>query len=325
MIKYLVLIPLLLLALTPPQPFQVPMIANSFLWLWLVLISGFLGVFYIFTKADIILKILSVYLFISCFFSKAPAISFSAYFSVIACLYYYLLCLKLKDWSWVYKSILGVLFLNIIFMLAQFMRTDTVLNFAQVDPIRFGTIGNGMQLKSFIIVLSAFIISYKKFSFIKKYLKQIIVGAVIFCVFYLFWHKVIPAFLYARGPVWLYTLKLSLKEPIFGYGIGTYKALFPALSHYSVAGTEGIWMTAHNCLAQIIFEAGYIGAGLVVAFFGKTFYRVIKQRNLYLTIGMSLLTFTLMVHFPDRMIEAVLIIVAYLAFVNKEINNVSRI
>jgi hypothetical protein len=191
LIKYIIAIPIILLALLPPKYFEIPMFVNDFWWLWLVLISGFLGIFFIFTKADIILKILSVYLFFNCFFSKAPYLSFTAYFSVILCLYFYLLCLKLKDWDFIYKVILSIFILNVVFIVNQFLGRDTLLNFGQTATVRFGTIGNLMQLKSFMIVLSAFLITCRKPGLLKKYTFIIFALAVILAMAYIVRHNAI--------------------------------------------------------------------------------------------------------------------------------------
>lgn len=277
-----------------------------------MLIGGFLGVFFIFTKVDIILKVLSVYLFFNCFTSKAPYLSFTAYFSVILCLYFYLLCLKLKDWDFVYKAVLSIFILNIIFIINQLLGRDTLFNFGQTVPVRFGAIGNLMQLKSFMIILLAFIIAYGRFSIIKKYYRQAFALAVIFGIFYIAKHNAVHWFLYARGPVWLETVKLSFQHPFIGYGIGTYKTMFPPLSNY-ICGSEGVWMAAHNTFLQMIWEIGYLGVSLVAVFTGRLFYLIFKTKNNHLIVGGLLLLYTLSVHFPDRRINMILIIFLFLA------------
>lgn len=320
LIKYIIAIPVILLALLPPKYFEIPMLVNDFWWLWLVLISGFLGIFFIFTKADIILKILSVYLFLNCFTSKAPYLSFTAYFSVILCLYFYLLCLKLKDWDFIYKVVLSIFILNGVFIVNQFLGRDTLLNFGQTATVRFGTIGNLMQLKSFMIVLLAFIVACRRFNFIKKYFRQAFVLMVILSIFYVIKHNAIHWFLYARGPVWIETIKLSFNHPFIGYGIGTYKVMFPPLSNY-VCSLEGLWATAHNAILQLIFEIGYLGFTLVAVITGKIIYTAFKKCDVHLIFGIFLLLATLSVHFPDRRINSILIIVLFLALCQREVKD----
>jgi O-antigen ligase len=63
----------------------------------------------------------------------------------------------------------------------------------------------------------------------------------------------------ARLLVWRGTLDLFADHPALGAGLGAYPAAF--LRHYP-AGTERLWLQAHNDYVQILAEVGIVGAAL---------------------------------------------------------------
>ena len=67
-----------------------------------------------------------------------------------------------------------------------------------------------------------------------------------------------PSFL-GRASVWRATLSLFLDFPVLGSGFGTFPAAF---LHYYPAGTERIWLQAHNDYVQLLAETGLAGAAV---------------------------------------------------------------
>lgn len=271
--KILIAIPLIFLAIIPPMELSIPMTINSDLWIWSILLGGLLGILFIYTRADIFLKLIVVYLFINCFRSRAPYLSFTSYIIFIAVAYYYLLCLTLKDFEFVKKIAQAVFFLNIILIVNQQFGGDKLLNFGRDIPVCFGTIGNSMWLGSLLICLAPFlllssplniipliiiifiskssgmalsllggVLIYGFMKFKKKIIFWITTTLIIFGILiYARQDRVFSSWKAGRGPIWKRTIELSNKHPFFGWGIGTARVIVPALSGDVSGGYPGPW------------------------------------------------------------------------------------
>lgn len=347
------------LALIPNDQFRIPFLANTGLWFYLVLVAGFLGFLFLYSKAHIILKTLLVYLFINCFLSKAPYLSFSAYLILILASGFYLLCLEVKKYDFIFKAIQSLFFLNIAIIVMQKFGFDKLLNFS-LSPGQttyWGTVGNPMILGSFIVCLTPFLILNHKhniwpvtltvwvshsfgailsvlagfFAYLKGWKKALIIALVI-CSLIPAWSKVKNHYLYGRWPVWKRTVSLTTKNhPFVGYGIGTYKVIFPVMSRdiaggvtnkWQYQGTEGNWLAwraAHNCFLQILFETGYIGLGLLLGFIGWILYRIRDKRLLFSAAILLIVNMTW--SFPSRMIQTVTLLIMFSAICQKEAIN----
>ena len=342
LIPFIALVPLVLLALTPPFNFQLDCTFNSLLWLWAVLASGFLSFVFMYQKVSVWLKLFVVWAFTSCFLSAAPYISFTMLFTVIACAYYYALCKKITDWSMVRKAIQGIFFLITLLIIMQLFGKDTLLNFNMKTPVILGTIGNRMILSSFVCVLAPFLIvnplnwipiilvsfiSYSSGAVLAillglgtyvwkiykngKYMCLALIGLAI--AFALFTGDFATfASKAGRRQVWEETIELTLKRPL-GYGIATYRVLFPHLCSKEIRdqqpGRE--WARAHNDFLQIPFEVGIPGLILLIGWIVSI---VRKVRNPLKLAGLAILVGTMSCQFPTRMGQSVLIILAYLAY-----------
>lgn len=315
-------------------------------WLWAVLISGFLAFLFLYFDVSVWLKLFMIWCFISCFLSRAPYISFTMFWSVVVCAYYYILCKRIKNYAPVYKTIQAIFFLVCALVIIQLFGKDTLLNFNQKTPGIIGTIGNRMIFSSFACVLAPFLI-INPLNWIALILVAIIsassgaILAVGLGMATLLWFKgkvarlgisiiIIGILLYAvitgdintlfgkagRGPVWVKTVELISKRPI-GYGIGTYKVLFPYMCGAKIRdqqpGRE--WNTCHNDFLQIPFEVGIPGLVLLL---GWIFSIVKKVKNKIKIIGVSILAGTMMVHFPMRMCQCALILVMFIAYLERK-------
>lgn len=294
-------------AITPPMEFSIRFTNSPIHFVWTFLLFGILALYFIFTKANIWLKILIPYLFLNSFLSHAPHLSMTAFIWVVGGAYFYLLCLECKDWQPVFKILCCVFVLQAFLFLLQACHNEVLLNFGREETDCVGSVGNPMQLKALLILLLAFLIQEAK-SF-KKYIIWVYVAIVSFGAYRLLFTKTWSYFLYARGAVWLETFKLYLRHPIIGWGLGTYKAVFNALVRGSFE-TEGVWQNAHNEPIEALFEIGLIGI-IPLVLYG--IYLLKDCRGLALLGGLMAM-FVLCVYFPAHQPHTSLLLVAFAAY-----------
>ena len=339
------LVPVALLALCPPWEFKLTCDVNSLLWLWAVLIAGLLTFLYTYCNVSIWLKGFVLWAFVGCFLSRAPYLSFTMYWSLIVCAYFYALCRSITDWRPVFKVIQSLFFLMCLLLIMQLIGKDTLLNFNLSTPVIMGTIGNKMMFSSFACCLAPLLI-FNPLNWIPLLIMVIITGssgaimAMGLGLSTLLWFKVkrlrwliasivIAIVLYAgvtgdiktffgtagRGPVWKKTIELIVKTPL-GHGIGTYKVLFPYLCGAEIRdqqpGRE--WARAHNDFLQIPFETGIPGLILLAGWVISILRRV---KNPLKLAGLMILVGTMLVHFPMRLTQSVLIMLMFLAYCSK--------
>jgi len=207
---------------------------------------------------------------------------------------------------------------NLFFVGVQIINQDSLLNWGLKNNAVFGTVRNPMQLKSLIIVALAFLIAYKKPKLIRSkwLLSLIMIGA----IFYFFYHRVGYTFIHIRLEAWKEAIRIYLLHPFSGWGISSFKFIFPALSHQAAFNKEGTWLQAHNDWLQILFETGLFGFILVSGYMVNL---INKIKGLpFLLIGLGLITLDMCVHFPLHMISTVLIIIAFLAYCEREVRSV---
>ena len=148
-----------------------------------------------------------------------------------------------------------------------------------------------------------------------------------------------------RGLIWERTVQLVNEHPLTGWGIGTYKVIFPALSGdltakgigftkdfwvWEYEGTKGNWMAwrqAHNVWAQILFEMGNIGLALFLGLIGYLVWLFALVKKTAQTVlafsGFTMIMTSMLVYFPDRMIQCVPILLCYMAFYEIKMKEVS--
>lgn len=307
--SYLAACLIAIFALCPPLYFCVQIIPDTILWHWLVLASGLLAMLFLFSKANVFIKAITAYFFINCFFSKCPFNSFTAYLTFIACAYFYLLCLEIKNWQAVFKTLCGLLLLNLILMALAFLGRDNLLNFSKVRPDAFGILGNMMQTKAFIALLLIFL-----WQAIKPNKRNIVIGLFLILTIALIYtcvHQSWVKFLSIRSKAWLEAIKLGLRHPFVGYGLAEFKILFSALKPDFIEKGR-TWFSPHNFLVHLFFETGSIGVTLVLGLIIRTLIRI--RHDLQLFSGGIMLFFVLCWTFIDRSLNTILILIAFLAF-----------
>lgn len=273
--------------------------------------------------------------------------SFTMYWSLIACAYYYVLCKQIEDFTSVKKAIQAIFFFIALLVIMQFFKLDTLLNFNTKTLQVIGTIGNPMISSSFMCILAPFLILtplnwlplfimafmtlssggvlsittgfgvYSWFRFKRLRIVIIILAIIIPVILAYKTSKFIPAVIRAgRLPVYIDTIKLSLKHPQ-GYGIGTYKVLFPVLCNEKIKFEQhngARWLETHNDWLQILFETGFPG---FVLFFGWIISILKQVKDPMKLAGLVILCVNMGIHFPTRMCMSVLIILMFLAYCEK--------
>ncbi len=295
----------------PPLELSINFTNSPMRFTWTFLFCGILSFYFIFTKANPWFKILLPYLFLNTFLSKIPHLSMASFIWTTIGAYFYLLCTKIEDWRPIFKFIASILFLEILLFCLKYFGKETLLNFGAGSVSCFGTVGNDMQFKSLIIILCAFLIQLWHPA--KKKLLIAYISLAILALVYFFAHAW-QYFLYARGGVWIETIKLWSKNFWTGNGLDTFKVIFPALGrgHFE---TEGIWTSAHNDYLQLLFETGAIGFTILVAY---SISLLRKARGVLLLGGLFVL-FTLCVHFPMHQNSTILLIPLFIAYIEKKL------
>lgn len=342
---------MVILALTPPWDFNVTMtLIHPLLWLWLIFISGFLCFAFMHQQVSAWLKLLVIWAFVSCFLSSAPFISFTLYFSMIACAYFYALCKRIENWDLVFKSMQAIFFVVCTLLILQGIGKDSLLNFNMSTPGVVGTIGNRMTSSSFVCSLAPFLIfnpinwipltlvawiSYSSGAILalgmgtlviiwcttKRARVWLISAIIAIPIFFALYTGDIDTFKGKAGrrQVWAKTVELTIKRPL-GYGIGTYKTLFPVMCGKEIISQQPSgqrWTTAHNDFLQIAFELGWPGCLLILGWIVSI---VLKIKDPVKLAGLMILAGTMSVHFPLRTIQAPLLILAFLAFCERDKN-----
>lgn len=177
-----------LTAVAIPLCYDIPMMVNTWWWIYLVVASGLLGFCLVYQDIHISLKFLSIYLFVSSFFSQAPAESFNAYMLYVLTLYFYILA-KEADFSIIIKMVEIVFWYQITIATLQYFGLDRLLCFGttlafndqgelvkqtqdKVHHVFYGTVFQSMRLGSLFAIMSPFLLMKNKW-----YLVPILISA----------------------------------------------------------------------------------------------------------------------------------------------------
>ena len=146
-----------LLIIAPPINYEIPLLINSFHWLYMICAAGFFGFLLWKTNINIWLKVLSVFLFISCFFSQAPALSFNAYALCVFALYL-LWALKHCDFKIVVRFIEAAFWFEVFLGILQMLGKDVLLSFSNRETVFMGTMMQYMRCASVILCMAPFLL-----------------------------------------------------------------------------------------------------------------------------------------------------------------------
>lgn len=177
-LSYLIAITIGLLAVAPPIGYDIPLVFNSWPWIYGVIAAGLFGFFLLYQDIHILLKILSVYLFADCFLSQDPAASFTAYALVVIAIYFFIAC-KNCDVDILLDMIQAIFWFQVFISLVQYFGMDRLTCFgstiqfndqgelvkvvqAKVHHVFFGTVFQQMRLGSLFSVMAPFLLMKNK-------------------------------------------------------------------------------------------------------------------------------------------------------------------
>lgn len=155
--SYFLAASLALLIIAPPFDYSIPLMINSFHWSYLVIVSGLLGLLLCRQSISVFLKFLAVYLFVGCFLSQAPYLSFNAYILVVFSLWLYQ-AFRHCDYKPVFDLIEAAFWLEVILVLFQLGGYDRLLNFDRPEKVFLGTVMQYMRFASVLTILSPFLL-----------------------------------------------------------------------------------------------------------------------------------------------------------------------
>ena len=345
--SYIAFIIFVLLALIPPIDIQLKNPAYPY-WLWMILTAGFFGLFTIFIKTNIFVKIVAIGGFINCFFGALPYVSFTSYVSLVLCCYFYICCSRIEDWKLIFRAIQTLVILNSLLIVLEFFHKDNLMDWGETYIQNFGVLGHHMQMGSFAVVVSALLLSFSKLNIIFP------IAVAVFCksswtfiaagsgIFVYLIHKnkdlaamviVIFAFIFSiwaikdskiyanmpgpesgRSSVWLKAVELTHNnhKDITGWGIGSFKEIFYQIANFKSHPIG--YKTAHNFIVQLVFEVGYPATGCLLFGLGWLWWALWRARNYYLCSGLTMICMDGLVHFPERMMQSLPLIIVFLAY-----------
>ena len=150
-----------LLAVAPPLNYAIPVVINSYWWLYGCVVAGLLGMFLISTDLPQSLKILFVYLFIGCFLSMAPYASFNALILTVAALYCFIGFTKC-DYNVITDVVMAAFFLQVLIVIFQLFGMDKLMNFDRRDAVFFGTVMQYMRFGSLLAIMTPLLVFKNK-------------------------------------------------------------------------------------------------------------------------------------------------------------------
>lgn len=311
-------------------------------WLWMILIAGFLGFYTLFIKTDWPVKFIAVAGFIHCFFSVSPYMSFTSYVTLVACCYFYICACKIEDWNVIYNALKAIVFLQIVLMVMQFLNKDVLLNFGLFHVEHYGTIGHRMQMGSLAVILSCLLIPFNKYFilfpigtaifcnstwtficagiavavyFYEKSHVLFVIVLISFGILFAGWairdHKIMENMDSNSGRVaiWKKSFELANQRPLTGWGIGTFKNVFFPLSKLTCFQ----WRTAHNFIAEMVFEVGYPLTICLLFTLGSLAMTLFLKDQWLLLASLSMMFCDALIHFPDRSMNCLPLMIVFFA------------
>ena len=168
-----------LLIVAPMIVYTIPLIVNSYHWLYLVCASGLLGMFLLTTRLHALLKVLTVYLFCNCFISQVPYLSFNAFILIVASMHLFLLFSKC-DYGPILRFVEAAFWFQVILSTFQLLGMDSLVNFRGIDfsigatgeiladpaiitpPVVMGTVMQYMRMATTFAIMAPFLLIKSK-------------------------------------------------------------------------------------------------------------------------------------------------------------------
>ena len=145
-----------LLVVAPRIDYTIPVVINSYWWLYAVVVCVFLSFYSVHLRLPAGIKLLGVYLLVNCFFSQAPYVSFNAFILTTVALFCFLALLH-SDFEVVTDFISAAFFVQVVFILFQQFGMDKLMNFDRPEAVFFGTVMQYMRLSSVFALMAPFL------------------------------------------------------------------------------------------------------------------------------------------------------------------------
>lgn len=308
-----------------------------------------------------------LFILVQCKFQVGIGV-FMNMFLGIACYFVLSNSLRKEDTKTIFKCILAVCVINIAYIACQLLKFDPIYLITTPNGpiVGFDTIGTfglkaamGMYMAIAVSIFAYFNVWYMTLLIYPLWL-SVSTSAVLaggFSGLHWLWHKARIAFWvvlivgifgfsaylkYKDNPMghqntrltmWTDTLKVSLKRPLMGWGIDSFRTVYPGKKflfmrigktsvdygkreNYVVSqdmvksggvpqGHKDLWDNAHNSMLQLLFETGLIGLLFICKFMWDLMRRYMSSRKTkeLLAVSGALLAFFVCswTQFPDRL------------------------
>ena len=141
---------------------DIPVTVNSFGWTYAVILAGLLCTYLWFCNIRLSVKLIASYMYLMCFFSAAPYISFNAMLLVIPAFYLFILIKDKVDKEIIINWMVALFWFEVSLCVLQFFGKDKLLNFDRPQPTFLGTIMQHMRSGSLFAILAPFLILRNK-------------------------------------------------------------------------------------------------------------------------------------------------------------------
>lgn len=164
-----------MLIVHPVIDYRIPMLVNSWHWLFIVVVAALFGFWLLQIKLHPALKILAVYMFLNSFFSQVPYLGFNSYIVIVFAFYFYLLVQKCETevllrwietafWIQVTLSIFQIADMDKLLCFDRAFELDeTTLQIKAITTdipkyVMFGTVMQYMRYASLLAVMAPFLL-----------------------------------------------------------------------------------------------------------------------------------------------------------------------
>jgi hypothetical protein len=260
---------------------EIPVIVNSFGWVFAVVFIGLLVTFLWFCKVNLTVKLIASYIYAVSFLSAAPYIAFNALLLLVPAIYLYLLVKHKCDKEIIINWAVAIFWFEVAIAIFQFFGKDTLINFDRPQSIFLGTVMQHMRSGSLFAILAPFLLLKNRLYIIPlvivaflvysssmalalaagafvyfllskiKYKKWIILACIIFAVGHSFYnHKSFEvAFTCGRIPRWTQIINTGLGG-IYHKGVLS----FPDVNAGLLNSLKGFGLNHFNYLFPVLIE-----------------------------------------------------------------------
>lgn len=150
-----------LLAVAPPLDYRIPVLVNSFAWVYLFVAVGLFAMYLAFTTLPLALKTAVFIFFVSSFVSMAPYLSFNAFILIVPAAYLFIAFTK-SDYEPIINFVIAAFFIQITFGVLQMFGKDTLMNINRPEPVFLGSVMQNMRFGSLMAIMAPLLVYRNK-------------------------------------------------------------------------------------------------------------------------------------------------------------------